>query len=423
MRTALDYLIYVCAFCIIGAGAVGAWDAVTVPGQVATSTSGETAGAFDILPTPFPGRSLVTILIVGADDRDGEAGRSDSMILLFLNPRTNQVALLSAPRDLLVSIPGHGRQKICHSYAEGGVDLTRETIEEVFDGVNIDFYAKADFKGFIEIVDMLGGVDIEVPDVEGRGRGMNWDDDVGELHIHLKPGFQHLDGEQAIGFVRYRKSNTPGLGDGDFARSERQQEFLKALVEQKLKIRNALNLAKVAGKIMKWVETDLTVREGGELALALRSVKPENLLQASLQPYLRDARHGGLSVVLCSERSIRRVLGEVDTHLRSLPGVSAEVVVLNGGGQAGAAAAAGVKLSRQGFEPEDTGNADSFDYEQTVIRHPHDQQAAARAIKRALGVGRLVEINEDDDVSPEDAKRITVIIGTDFDFQTDDSAD
>lgn len=421
MRTALDYLIYVCAFCVIGAGAVGAWDAVTVPGQVATSASGETAGPFDIRPTPFPGRSRVTILIVGADDREGEVGRSDSMILLFLNPRSSQVALLSVPRDLLVTIPGHGRSKINASYAYGGVDLARETIEKVL-GVDIDFYAKADFNGFTKIVDMLGGVDIEVPDVEGRGRGMNYDDDWGHLHIHLKPGFQHLDGEQAIGFVRYRKSNIAGLGDGDFARSERQQEFLKALVAQKIKLTNVLNLAKVAGAMMKLVETDLSLREGGELALVLRSVKPAGLLQVSLQPYLRDDRYGEQSVVLCSERSIKRVLSEVDDHLRSLPGMNADVVVLNGGGESGAAAAAGLRLSRHGFEPEDTGNADNFDYTRTEIRHPHDQQAAARAIRRALGVGRLVEIDEDE-ITADDAERITVIVGADFDFHTDDNAD
>ena len=183
-----------------------------------------------------------------------------------------------------------------------------------------------------------------------------------------------------------------------------------------------LNLAKVAGAMMKLVETDLSLREGGELALALRSVKPAGLLQASLQPYLRDGRRGEQAVVLCSDRSIKHVLGEVDDHLRSLPGMTADIVVLNGGGQPGAAADASLRLSRQGFAPEDTGNADSFDYEQTLIHYPHDQQAAARAIKRALGVGSLEEIDEDD-VTGDDAGRITVIIGTDFDFQTDDSVD
>ncbi len=419
MRSVVDYLIYACAFCIIGAGAVGAYDAVTMPAQVTLSDTGETAGPFDVMPTPFPGRSKITMLIVGADDREGEGGRSDTMILLFINPRSRQTALMSVPRDLLVNIPGHHRTRINHSYQYGGVDLTRETIEEVF-GVDIDFYAKADFEGFIEIVDMLGGVDVEVQDVEGRGRGMNYDDDrdgPNGLHIHLKPGLQHLDGEKVIGWVRYRKSNTYGLGDGDFGRSGRQQELLKALVQQKLKVRNWLNLAKVARKVMDWVETDLSVREAGELALVLKEIKPENVMQASLQPYLRDRPFNGMAVVDISDSSIRHVLDEVDDHLRSAPGLTADIIVLNGSGHPGAAAAAGARLSRQGFEPEDTGNADDFDHEDTVIRYPGEQGAAARAIRRALGTGDLEEI-EADDTKADD--QITIVIGRDFDFEHSD---
>ena len=420
MRTALDYLIYVCAVLIVGAGAFGAYDAVTAPAAASVTTAGDAPRAFDVLPTPFPGRSKVTVLLIGADDRKDEGGRSDTMILLFVNPRTEQVAMLSVPRDLLVPIEGHGTTKINASYAHGGVELARKTIEQNF-GASIDYYAKADFKSFVEIVDMLGGVDVEVPDVEGRGRGMNYDDNWDNLHIHLKPGLQHLDGTQAIGFVRWRKSNTPGLGDGDFRRSERQQEFLKAMVQQKLKITNALQLARVAPKVLRWIQTDMSVREAAELGLVLKNVKPQNLLQASLQPYLRDVTVGGASCVATSDSSIQRVMEEIDDHLGAAPEGTLSVVVLNGSGKRGAAGAAGGRLSREGFEVSDTGNADSFDYEHTIIRHRPDQRASAQAVRRALGTGELEEIGDDQIADQSTESKITVIVGDDLQYAEPES--
>ncbi|MCD6361851.1 MAG: LCP family protein [Armatimonadetes bacterium] len=416
MRTFVDYLIYICALSIVGLGAIGAWDCVTAPVEAGHAGVTNTPATFAVLPTPFPGRTRVTILLIGADDRKGEQGRSDTMILLFINPRNHQVAMLSVPRDLKVRIPGYGSTKINASYAYGGVELARKTIEEVF-GVDIDYCAKADFQGFVEIVDMLGGVDLEVPDVEGKGRGMNYDDNWDNLHIHLKPGFQHLDGQQAIGFVRYRKSNIRGLGDGDFGRSQRQQQFLKAMVQQKLKITNVLQLAAVAPRILKWVQTDMSAREAAELALVIKDIKPENLLQASLQPYLRDYRTDDAWYVLCSESSIRRVLREIDEHLRSTPDARSVVVILNGSGQVGAAGAAGALLEREGFEVADTGNADKFDYSRTIIRHPAGRRAYAQAIRRTLGVGRLEESETPEEDTGRSARqeKITVIIGRDFD--------
>lgn len=414
MKTALDYLIYVCAFCIIAVGAIGSYDAVTSPVE-AGLTSDRAPGTFNVLPEPFPGRDRVTLLLIGADDRKDLPGRSDTMILVFLNPRNHQVALLSVPRDLKVPIPGHGSTKINASYAYGGVELARRTIEQVL-GIHIDYYAKADFQGFVEIVDMLGGVDIEVPDVEGHGRGMNYDDNWDNLHIHLKPGFQHLDGKQAIGFVRYRKSNTPGLGDGDFGRSARQQQFLKAMVEQKLKLSNVLQLARVAPKVLRWVDTDLSVREAAELALLLKDVKPHNLLQVDLQPYLRDYRTSEGWFVLCSEENLRRVLEEVDQHLQSTPSSGLQVTVLNGCGRPGVAARAGERLLRAGFEVE-TDNADRFDYERTVIRYGLGQRAVAQAVQRSLGVGELEEVRagaRSGGGQGGAAASVVVIVGSDF---------
>ncbi len=410
MRAFLDYLIYVCAFSVIGVGALGAWDAVSQqPHGLTGGVIDAAAEATSVLPQPFPGRSKITVLIVGADERPryNDRGRSDTMILVFLNPRTKQAAMLSIPRDLRVHIPGHGTDKINHSFMYGGVELVQETVEDLLD-IDVDYCAKVNFGGFVEVVDMLGGVDVDVPDVEGRGRGMNYDDNADGLHIHLRPGPQHLDGEQAIGFVRYRK------GDSDFKRSERQHQFVKAVAEQKLKITNVAQLIKIAPKVLAAVETDMNWREAVDLARVLREVRPDCLLSASLQPYLRDRKYDGIYYAEVTDSNIAKVLAEINLHLRSLPGQMNLVEVLNGSGTTGVAAAAGAALSGAGFEIIDTGNADRFDHDRTQIHHPADGLSAARHVQRVLGVGELVEVDGDSNFSPD---RITVVVGSDLELE------
>jgi LCP family protein required for cell wall assembly len=348
------------------------------------------------------------VLLVGADERPryDDVGRSDTMILLFINPRTDKAAMLSIPRDLRVRIPDHGTNKINASFALGGVELVRRTIESEFE-VDIDYYAKVDFGGFVDIVDMLGGVEIDVPDIEGRGRGMNYDDNADDLHIHLKPGRQVLDGENAIGFVRYRK------GDSDFARSERQHQFLKAMAEQKLKLRNAIKLTKVAKRALEAIETDMSWRDAVDAGRAVRQIRSDCLLSISLQPYLRDRKIGGLYYVVVSDSSVNRVLSEIDDHLESMPGQVTVVDVLNGSGESGAAATVGQRLLDADFDLRDTGNAEAFDHERTLIHYPDDGLSAARRIQRVLGVGELVELDEESEFNPD---RITIVVGSDVDI-------
>lgn len=407
MRALLDYLIYVCAFSVIGLGALGVWDAVSdQPRAAILAGADEPGGGMDLTPPPFNNEQR-TVLLVGSDGdtRQQDPGRSDSMILAFINPRTNKAALLSIPRDLRVRIPGHGTEKINHSFAYGGPELVRDTIRSEF-GIDIDYYAHVNLRRFVEIVDMLGGIEIDVPDVEGRGRGMNYVDRAGNLYINLKPGRQVLDGEDAMGFVRYRKA------DSDFARSERQHQFLKAAAEQKLKLRNVVTLTRVAKKVLEAVDTDMTWREAVDAARAAREVRSDSLLSLSLQPYLRDRRIGGVYYVEISSANFRNVLGEIRTHLNTMPGEINLVDVLNGCGEAGVAASAGELLIQAGFDLHDTGNAEGFEHERTLIHYPNDGLSSARNIQRVLGTGELVEIDGGTEFSRD---RITVIVGSDFD--------
>lgn len=166
------------------------------------------------------GDHVVNILLVGQDARPGEPPqRSDSMIMVTFNKITGQIMLTSFTRDQYVQIPGYGRTKLCHAYAYGGMTLLNQTIYDHY-GVEIDGNVTVSFEGFAEIVDMLGGVDVNMTEAEAkeirRLSGGKW---------KLTPGMNHLTGEQALHYSRIRHI------DSDFQRTERQRKVIMAIIE------------------------------------------------------------------------------------------------------------------------------------------------------------------------------------------------
>ena len=159
------------------------------------------------------------ILVMGVDARPGEdRSRSDTMMLVSIDPKINKVAVISIPRDTKVKIKGSSNRIAAANFI-GGPELAVTTVEELLE-VKIDNYITADFNGFKEIIDTLGGVTITVPE-----RMYKPSED-----IDLNPGTQKLNGRQALGLVRYRDYVT-----GDIQRTAQQQEFIKALAAEVLK--------------------------------------------------------------------------------------------------------------------------------------------------------------------------------------------
>lgn len=168
------------------------------------------------------GDHVVNILLVGQDARPGEPPqRSDSMIMITFNKITGQIMLTSFTRDQYVQIPGFGATKLCHAYAYGGMTLLNQTIYDHY-GVEIDGNVTVSFEGFAGIVDMLGGVDVNMTEAEAkeirRLSGGKW---------KLTPGMNHLTGEQALAYSRIRY-----IGNGDFERTDRQRKVLTALLDK-----------------------------------------------------------------------------------------------------------------------------------------------------------------------------------------------
>lgn len=198
----------------------------------------------------------VRVLLVGADERPGDPGRGDVAMVASVDPATKQVRLLSIPRDAWTQVPGHGWTKFNHAFAFGKEDLTRRTAERLL-GVSIDHHVVVNMNGFRRMVDLLGGVTIDVE------KDMKYDDpyDDPPLHINLRKGRQRLDGERALHYVRYRSD-----GDGDAGRIRRQQALLLAVVAEATRPQNLTKLPALISAAYGAVRTDLSAADLARLA-------------------------------------------------------------------------------------------------------------------------------------------------------------
>lgn len=214
-----------------------------------------------------------TIMIMGVDEREDDVGRSDTLMIASIDPKKNQAALLSVPRDTRVKIKGHGFDKINAAYAYGKEKLSQDTVENLL-GLNIDHYIIINTKSFKRIIDAIGGIDI---DVEQRMHYEDpWDDDGG-LVIDFRPGLQHMDGAKAITYVRYRDE------EGDIGRIRRQQAFVKACVEKLVSPAIIPRLPAVISEVIDAIDTDLSVRQLLEFAGTLKDAQA-NGIKAEMVP-------------------------------------------------------------------------------------------------------------------------------------------
>lgn len=184
------------------------------------------------------------ILLYGVDN---DAGGSDTNMLMRFDAESKKIDVVSLPRDTLMS-NGH---KLNSSYNNGGTEKLRSNIEDML-GVPVDFYVSVDLKGFIALIDQIGGVEFDVP------CDMDYDDPYQDLHIHFKAGLQKLNGQQAMEVVRFRHNNdnTGYGGRQDLGRIGTQQAFLKTVAQKLMKLENVPAMAET---FLMYVKTDLTL--------------------------------------------------------------------------------------------------------------------------------------------------------------------
>ncbi len=238
---------------------------------------------------------LVNILVVGQDGREAVGRtRTDTMILLSFNPETNEASMISFLRDLYVQIPGRSDNRLNAAYVFGGFSLLKNTFKANFD-INIDGCFKIDFEGFEDVIDILGGVDIELTAAEAKIIG----DGAHE-------GVSHLDGPHALMYARIRKL------DSDFGRTNRQRNIVTA-VFNKVKKSSVSDLLKLVDVVLPYLSTDMSnsqiMRIAIKYAPALASLKISTHSIPAEGTY-KDASIRGMAVLVPDLYKTKKLLFE-----------------------------------------------------------------------------------------------------------------
>ncbi len=415
-RIALISLAVVCVLMLGGIGA--AWAYITqVDSSLRDDLDADLLNSLAVTDSPS---DPFYMLLIGADkseDRDasGEFGgsyRTDSMILARVDPQEKEVTLISVPRDTRVNIPGHGEQKINAAYAFGGASLAVDTVSELA-GVPISHYAEIDFDGFKAVVDALGGVEVDVP--------MEINDDMAGGHVDA--GLQTLNGEQALILCRSRH-NYDDIGNGDAIRAANQRLVLSAIMK-KVMNSDVATITNTVSTLAEYVTTDYSVTGLIGLAQSMMGIDVSNNVYTAAVP-TTSVYEDNLWWEVLDEAAWEEMMNRVKQGLSpteetqideasgatmssagsggsanadgtssssnsssnaSLSGV--HISVKNGSGISGCANEAAAKLTPDGAIIE-TGNADDFNYSQTIIVYENSSQSEqAQKIADLLGVGQV----------------------------------
>lgn len=245
-----------------------------------------------LTPPKWEGKERVNILLLGGDSRglkDNEIPRSDSNMVVSLDPVTKKSYLFSILRDTYVKIPNSGWDRVNTAIATGGPELAMKTVSDLM-GIPIQYYVYTDFKGFIALVDAVDGIDLEVE------KDMRYSDseDGHEYDINLKKGYQHLDGKTALQYVRFRHD-----ASSDFTRTERQRKFMKALAEKLQSTTSLIKLPRILQSMDPYIETNLSVTEMLKLGALGFEVKTDGMVSQQIPPQdlLEEKRVGGAEVL------------------------------------------------------------------------------------------------------------------------------
>lgn len=196
------------------------------------------------------GAEPFNVLVIGKDaDSFKEVGRADTIMLVRVFPKKKKAYLVSIPRDTRAKIDGHGFRKINSAYAYGDIKLASESIENLLD-IEIARYVVVNWTGFEKMVDLFGGVWIDVE------KKMDFEAPSTKAYIHLKQGRQLLSGKEALGYVRFRHDRA-----GDLGRIPRQQKFIYSLIDQAKQIKNILKLPKLIDQLVDNTRTNTSVGE------------------------------------------------------------------------------------------------------------------------------------------------------------------
>ncbi|WP_339292401.1 LCP family protein [Paenibacillus sp. FSL W8-0187] len=240
-------------------------------------------------PPEWEGTETVNILLMGVDARgfeEGEIPRSDSMLVASIDPVKKKMHLFSILRDTYVEIPGYDRNRI-NTAITHGPNTAMKAVGDLL-GIPVQYYVYTDFQGFMKLVDSVGGVDFYVE------KDMNYSSkaDKNEYDIELKQGMQHLDGNTALQYVRFRYDAM-----GDFTRTERQRELLKAVAKKMQTTTSIMKLPDILKSVSPYIDTNLDVEDMWKLANVAYKSKMSGSEQVPPMKLLKEEHIGGAAVL------------------------------------------------------------------------------------------------------------------------------
>ncbi|MGP4072284.1 LCP family glycopolymer transferase [Piscibacillus halophilus] len=240
-------------------------------------------------------KDTINVLLLGVDEREGDRGRSDTMMFLSLNPDTEEMLMFSIPRDTRVNIPGRGEDKINHAYAFGGAELSVQTVEEFLD-TTIHFYSKVNMEGLKDGVDALGGVTIN------NERAFSY-----EGH-DFPEGEITLNGDAALSYARERKQDSRG----DLGRNDRQQKIIDAIIQEGMSFESFTKVDSILTTVGDNVETNLQMNEMRKLFLDYRGTR-DKTIREEIQGSGQTIGNGWYYVVPNEEQ--QRIQSVVEEHM------------------------------------------------------------------------------------------------------------
>jgi len=373
------------------------------------------------IPTPMPlleqSAETVNIVLMGTDVTEGN-WRTDTLIVVSVDPNLPSVSMLSIPRDLFVYIPGWKMSRINTAdyhgmrvgYPGGGPGLVKATIEYNL-GIRVHYFARADFQGFVEIVDTLGGIDV-VADCELHDTFPDPEAPGGASDIDISPGVHHLEGKQALWYARSRWNTS------DFDRGRRQQRVLRGTLAKIKQMDLLPKLPELWDELTQTIETDLSL----ETALWLAKVAGRLDADVAIKSRFIDntvvenwLTSEGAAVLLPDPSRIGPLIADAlappDTA-RSRQAI-AQVEVFNGTNWPNWAILAADRVLWEGFQVVNIAQADTMDYQQTLIFD-------ATKTDKGSPVSYLADVLrvEDNNILPSDALRddidFRVIVGYDY---------
>ena len=303
------------------------------------------------------GKDRINILVMGLDRRPREGqspSRSDTMFVLTVDPQTKTAGILGIPRDLYVDIPdgdgGYFEDRIntalvygeVNDYKGGGQQLAIDTVEHNL-GVKIGHYVIIDFEGFKEVIDALGGIDIDVPTYVSDPT-YSWTELPGDYDPQeFEPGLQHMDGETALAYARIRQNSD------DLDRIQRQQRIIFAVMDKALSLNVLRNALELWNKYKDAIDTDINDIQLAGFAKLAAGISPEKISALSLGPATTPwMTPQGASVLLPSAEGIERIVQALFSDQQLLE-EQAVVEVQNGTGEVGMADSTVKLLTNLGF--------------------------------------------------------------------------